>query len=266
MEMKSARKVLLIALALLAILPAGSFAADDKKIVIGVTPFPHAEIVKVAVPLLEKEGYTVDIKEFNDYVTPNIALNDGSLTANFFQHIPYLDDQVKNQNYDIVWVAKVHIEPLGIYSKKVKSVGEIPSGATIAVPNDPTNNARALRVLEKAGLIKVKPGELVTARDITDNPKNIKIVELEAAQLPRTLDDTTASVINTNFAVEAGLIPAKDAIAIEDKDSPYANILVVRKADVDKPAIKALAKALNSPEVKKYIEVELVPKGIVPAF
>jgi D-methionine transport system substrate-binding protein len=264
--MKAARKILFIALALLVVSPFASFAAEDKKIIIGVTPFPHAEIVKIAVPLLEKEGYSVEIKEFNDYVTPNIALNDGSLTANFFQHIPYLEDQKKNQKFDITWVAKVHIEPLGLYSKKVKSVGEIPNGATIAVPNDPTNNARALRLLEKIGLVKVKPGELVTKRDITENPKNIDVVELEAAQLPRTLEDTTASVINTNFAVEAGLIPAKDAIAIEDKDSPYANILVVRTGDVDKPAIKALAKALNSPEVKKFIDTELVPKGIVPAF
>ena len=264
--MQLIRRILFIALALLVFIPSGSQAADDKKIVIGVTPFPHGEIVKVAAPLLEKEGYAVEIKEFNDYVTPNIALNYGSLTANFFQHIPYLDDQVKNQKYDIAWVAKVHIEPLGIYSKKVKAVGDIPDGATVAVPNDPTNNARALRVLEKAGLIKVKPGELVTARDITDNPKNIKIVELEAAQLPRTLDDTSASVINTNFAVEAGLNPAKDAIAIEDKDSPYANVLVVRKADIEKPAIKALAKALNSPEVKNFIDTELTPKGIVAAF
>ncbi|MDR0649554.1 MAG: MetQ/NlpA family ABC transporter substrate-binding protein [Synergistaceae bacterium] len=264
--MQLIRRILFIALTLLVFIPSGSQAADDKKIVIGVTPFPHGEIVKVAVPLLEKEGYAVEIKEFNDYVTPNIALNDGSLTANFFQHIPYLDDQVKNQKYDIAWVAKVHIEPLGIYSKKVKAVGDIPDGATVAVPNDPTNNARALRVLEKAGLIKVKPGELVTARDITDNPKNIKIVELEAAQLPRTLDDTSASVINTNFAVEAGLNPAKDAIAIEDKDSPYANVLVVRKADIEKPAIKALAKALGSPEVKNFIDTELTPKGIVAAF
>jgi len=264
--MKTVKKLLFIALALLIVFPLGASAADDKKIIIGVSPFPHADIVKIAAPILEKEGYTVEIREFNDYVTPNIALNDGSLTANFFQHVPYLEDQVKNQKYNITWVAKVHIEPLGLYSKKVKSVGEIPSGASIAVPNDPTNNARALRVLEKAGLIKVKDGELVTARDITENPKNIKIVELEAAQLPRTLDDTTASIINTNYAVEAGLIPAKDAIAIEDKDSPYANVLAVRTADVDKPAIKALVKALNSPEVKSYIDTELVPKGIVPAF
>jgi D-methionine transport system substrate-binding protein len=264
--MKAVRKILFIALALLVIFPFSSFAADDKKIVIGASPFPHADILKIATPLLEKEGYTVEIKEFNDYVTTNIALNDGSLTANFFQHVPYLEDQKKNQKYDITWVAKVHIEPLGLYSKKVKSVGEIPNGATIAVPNDPTNNARGLRVLEKAGLIKVKAGELVTARDITSNPKNIKIVELEAAQLPRTLEDTTASIINTNYAVEAGLIPAKDAIAIEDKESPYANVLAVRTADANKPAIKALVKALNSPEVKKYINEELVPKGIVPAF
>jgi D-methionine transport system substrate-binding protein len=264
--MKGSWKILLTVFALLVICPFASFAADGEKIIIGVTPFPHAEIVKIAVPLLEKEGYTIEIKEFNDYVTPNIALNDGSLTANFFQHVPYFEDQKKNQKYDIAWVAKIHIEPMGLYSKKVKSVNEIQNGATVAVPNDPTNNARALRLLEKIGLIKVKEGELVTARDITSNPKNIKVVELEAAQLPRTLDDTTASVINTNFAVEAGLIPSKDAIEIEDKESPYANILVVRTADVDKPHIKALAKALNSPEVRKFIETELVPKGIVPAF
>jgi D-methionine transport system substrate-binding protein len=170
------------------------------------------------------------------------------------------------QKLDLVWVAKVHIEPLGLYSKKIKNIGELKDGDTVAVPNDPTNGARALRLLEKAGLIKVKEGDLVTARDITENTKNLKIIELEAAALPRTLDDTTASVINTNYAVEANLIPARDALIIEDKDSPYVNVLAVRKADTDKPEIKALVKAINSPEVKKFIEDELVPKGIVPAF
>ena len=260
-----AAKILAIAAALVATFALSAFAAETK-IVVGVTPFPHGEIIKVAAGLMEAEGYKVEIKEFNDYVTPNIALNDGSLTANFFQHIPYLDNMVNEQKLDLVWVAKVHIEPLGLYSKKIKALDEIKEGATIAIPNDPTNGARALRLLEKAGLVKVKEGDLVTARDITDNPKKLKIVELEAAQLPRTLDDTAASVINTNFAVEAGLIPAKDAIIIEDKDSPYANVLVVRAADRDKPEIRALVKAVNSAEMKKFIETELVPKGIVPAF
>ncbi|MDR1508877.1 MAG: MetQ/NlpA family ABC transporter substrate-binding protein [Synergistaceae bacterium] len=248
------------------ILAGAAFAADKTEIVIGVTPFPHAEIAKIASPLLEAEGYKLEIKEFNDYITPNIALSDGSLTANFFQHVPYLENMASEQKLDITWVAKVHIEPLGLYSKKIKSLDEIKEGASIAIPDDPTNGARALRLLEKAGLIKVKEGELITVRDVTDNPRGIKIVELEAASLPRTLDDTTASVINTNYAVEADLIPSRDAITIEDKDSPYANVVAVRAADVDKPEIKALVKAINSPEVKKFIEDELVPKGIVPAF
>jgi D-methionine transport system substrate-binding protein len=261
--MKAVR-IFALAAALAAVFAFSAFAADT--LVVGVTPFPHGEIIKVAADLLEKDGYKVEIKEFNDYVTPNIALNDGSLGANFFQHIPYLDNMVNEQKLDLVWVAKIHIEPLGLYSKKIKALGEIADGSTIAIPNDPTNGARALRLLEKAGLVKVKPGDLVTARDITENPKNLKIVELEAAQLPRTLDDTVASVINTNFAVEAGLIPANDAIVIEDKDSPYANVLVVRAADKDNPEIQALVKAVNSDEMKKFIETELVPKGIVPAF
>ena len=148
----------------------------------------------------------------------------------------------------------------------MKSVDEIKDGAQIAIPNDATNCARALRVLEKAGLIKVKEGELITAKDITDNPKKLKISEIDAAQLPRTLQDVTAAVINTNFAGEAGLNPAKDAIVIEDKDSPYANIIVVREADKDSDKAKALVKATQSPEVKAFIEKDLVPRGIVPAF
>ena len=257
-------KVLLVAIALVAISASAALAAD--KLIIGASPFPHAEILKVVAPLMEKEGFPIEIKEFNDYVTPNIALNDGSLAANYFQHIPYLENMIKEQKFDLAWVAKVHIEPIGLYSKKIKAVSEIEDGDTVAIPNDPTNCARALRLLEKAGLLKVKEGDLVTARDVTENPKKLKIVELEAAQLPRTLDDTAASVINTNFAVEAGLIPANDAIIIEGAESPYVNVLAVRAADVDKPEIKALVKAINSPEVKKFIETELVPKGIVPAF
>lgn len=264
--MKNLKIIVFLALILVVIQLSSAFAADNGKIVVGASPFPHAEILKVAAKQLEKEGYKLEIKEFNDYVTPNIALADGSLDANFFQHIPYLENMAKEQKLPLTWIAKVHIEPLGLYSKKIKKLGEIKKGATIAVPNDPTNGARALRLLEKNGLIKVKAGDLVTARDITENPRSLKIVELEAAQLPRTLDDTIASVINTNYAVEAGLIPAKDAIIVEDKDSPYVNVVAIRKDEVNKPSIKALAKAVNSPEVKQFIQTELVPKGIVPAF
>lgn len=258
------RTILALLIALTAF--AAPAAAANKTVVVGATPFPHSEILKAAKPVLEKEGYDLVIKEFTDYITPNVALADGSLGANFFQHVPYLDNMNKERKLGLIWVTKVHIEPLGLYSLKIKKLDEIKDGSQIAIPNDPTNGARALHLLEKAGLIKVKAGELVTAKDITDNPKKLRIRELDAAQLPRTLRDVTAAVINTNFAVEANLVPARDAIIIEGGDSPYANVIAVRAADKDKPEIKALVKAINSPEVKKYIEENLIPKGIVPAF
>ena len=286
------KKALAAVLAAVLLVPAIAFAADDKVIKVGVTPFPHKDIMEAARPLLEKEGYELKIVEFTDYVTPNtalaegaidanfFALAEGAIDANFFQHVPYFDNANKERGLKCVWVAKIHIEPMGLYSSKVKSVDEIEEGSQIAIPNDATNCARALRVLEKAGLIcaralrvlekagliKVKEGELITAKDITDNPKKLKISEIDAAQLPRTLQDVTAAVINTNFAGEAGLNPAKDAIVIEDKDSPYANIIVVREADKDSDKAKALVKATQSPEVKAFIEKDLVPRGIVPAF
>lgn len=258
-------KKLVLAFLLILALPFAALA-ENKTITIGVTPFPHKDIMLVVKDLLAKEGYDLEIKEFTDYVQPNMALADGNLDANFFQHIPYLENMNKEKDLKLTWVAKVHIEPLGLYSHKIKSLDELKDGDTISVPNDPTNCARALRLLEDHGLIKIKEGELVTAKDITDNPKNLKITEIEAAQLPRTLDDVTAAVINTNFAGEAGLIPSKDAIIMEGKDSPYANVIAVRESEKDSPAIKALAKAANSPEVKEYIVKELEPKGIVPAF
>lgn len=251
---------------LTALLISASPALAATTVTIGATPFPHKEILVVAKGLLEKEGINLVIREFTDYVTPNTALAEGSLDANFFQHIPYLENMNRERKLDLVWVAKVHIEPLGLYSKKIKKLSELKNGAQISIPNDPTNGARALRLLEKHGLIKVKPGELVTARDITDNPRKLRIRELDAAQLPRTLQDVTAAVINTNFAVEADMIPARDAIVIEGSDSPYVNVVAVRAADKDKPEIKALVKAVNSPEVKKFIQETLVPKGIVAAF
>ncbi len=258
-------KKLVLALLVILALPFAAFA-ENKTITIGVTPFPHKDIMMVVKGLLAKEGYNLEIKEFTDYVQPNMALAEKSLDANFFQHIPYLENMNKEKNLKLTWVAKVHIEPLGLYSKKIRTLAELKDGDVLAVPSDPTNCARALRLLEANGLIKVKEGELVTAKDIIENPKNLEIKEIEAAQLPRTLEDVTAAVINTNFAGEAGLIPSKDAIVIEGKDSPYANIIAVREDEKNSPAIKALAKAANSPEVKAYIVKELEPKGIVPAF
>ena len=257
-------KRLLLSLAMVLALAAPSFAAED--IVVGVTPFPHKDIMLAAKPLLAKEGYNLVIKEFTDYVQPNMALASKQLFANFFQHEPYLDNMNKEKKLDLVSIGKVHIEPLGVYSKKIKKLADLKKGNSISVPNDPTNEARALRLLEANGVITIKPGALVTVADITKNPLGLKFHELDAAQLPRTLDDVTASVINTNFAGEAGLVPARDALVMEDSESPYANIVVVRSEDKDSPKAKALMKAVQSPEVKAYIQKNLVERGIVPVF
>ena len=257
-------KRLLLSLAMVLALAAPSFAAED--IVVGVTPFPHKDIMLAAKPLLAKEGYNLVIKEFTDYVQPNMALASKQLFANFFQHEPYLDNMNKEKKLDLVSIGKVHIEPLGVYSKKIKKLADLKKGNSVSVPNDPTNEARALRLLEANGVIAIKPGALVTVADITKNPLGLKFHELDAAQLPRTLDDVTASVINTNFAGEAGLVPSRDALVMEGSESPYANIIVVRNDDKDSPKAKALMKAVQSPEVKEYIQKNLVERGIVPVF
>lgn len=243
-----------------------SGASNDKKeIIVGATPVPHKEILEIVKPILEKEGYKLTIKEFTDYVLPNTELNEGSLDANFFQHVPYLESSNKEKNLNLTYTVKVHIEPMGVYSKKIKNLSDLPNGATISVPNDTTNEARALRILEKNGVIKLKSGDLITAADITENPKKVKIKELDAQMLPTTLQDVDASVINSNYAMENNLNPTKDAIAIEDKDSPYANVLAVKKGDENKPYIQALSKALTSPEVKAFIEKKY-DGAVVPAF
>lgn len=244
----------------------GASPTEDKKIIkVGATPVPHAEILEFVKPLLAKEGYTLEIKEFNDYVLPNTALQDGEIDANFFQHVPYLQKMNQEKKLSLDYTVKVHLEPMGVYSSKIKDLKDLKDKAVIAIPNDPTNGARALRVLESAGLIKLKAGELVSKLDITENPKKIDIKELDAPQLPRTLTDVDAAVINTNFAVEAKLNPLKDALAIESKDSPYANVLAVRAADKEKASIKALSKVLTSPEVKQFIE-EKYNGNILPSF
>lgn len=258
-------KKIILALCFL-MLASGTAFANDKKIIVGATPFPHKEIILATKPLLEKEGYILEVKDFSDYFQPNVALAEGSLTANFFQHEPFLQNFNKEKKLNLVAVARVHIEPLGVYSRKIKSLDELKSGDIVAVPNDPTNGTRGLRLLEAQGLITLPDTELVAAKDIIENPKGLKIMELEAALLPRTMADVTAAVINTNFASEAGLYPTRDAIVMEPKDSPYTNVLVVRAEDKDKDSTKALVKAITSPEVKAFIETELAPKGIVPAF
>lgn len=247
----------------------GASKEDDKTITIGVTPVPHEEIMEYVKPKLEKEGYKVNIKEFTDYVTPNKALAEGSLDANYFQTIPYLNEQNSAKNLGLTYTAKVHLEPLGLYSKSIKNIEDLKDGATIAVPNDPSNEARALRLLETNGLIKVKDGELVTVKDITENNKNLKFKEVEAASIPRTLDDVDAAVINGNYAMDAGLSVKEDTLIVEDKDSeaakPYANVIAVREEDKDSQKIKDLTKALTSEDVRNFIN-EKYDGSVIPVF
>lgn len=234
---------------------------------VAATPVPHAEILAVVKPILEKERVDLEIVQMTDYVRPNLALDEKDVDANYMQHKPYLDDFVQKRGLKLTSIANVHVEPMGIYSKKITSLNDVGDGATVTIPNDATNGGRALLLLQKAGLLKLKDnaGVAATVNDIVDNPKNLKITALEAPQLPRTLNDATLAVINTNFAMEANLVPTKDALFIEQKDSPYANILVVRSGDENRPEIVKLKQALTSPEVKKFIE-EKYKGAIIPAF
>ena len=235
---------------------------------IGATPVPHAEMLENIKSDLKEKGINLEIVEFNDYVQPNIALNDKELDANFFQHEPYLKDFInEHKEMKLVNAAGVHVEPMGAYSKKIKNIEELADGAQISIPNDPTNGGRALLLLDKAGLLKLKEGvaESATVQDIAENPKNLVIQEVEAAQLPRTLDDVDLSIINTNFAMNAELNPVKDALFMEDKTSPYVNIVAVREGDENRAEIKELINALHSDKMKKFIE-EKYKGAIVPAF
>ena len=235
---------------------------------IGATPVPHAEMLEEIKSDLKEKNITLEIIEFNDYVQPNIALNDKELDANFFQHEPYLNDFInEHKEMKIKNAAGVHVEPMGAYSKKIKSVEELQDGARISIPNDPTNGGRALLLLQRENLLKLKDGvaETATVNDIVENPKNLVFNEVEAAQLPRTLDDVDLSIINTNFAMNADLNPVNDAIFMEDKTSPYVNIVVVRDGDENRAEIKELVNALHSDKMKKFIE-EKYKGAIVPAF
>jgi D-methionine transport system substrate-binding protein len=237
-----------------------SAASSDSSgpLVVAASPVPHAEILNyVKDNLAKKAGLDLEVKEFTDYVTPNTATEDGSVGANYFQNQPYLDDFNKKNGTHIVPVVTVHLEPLGLYSNKVKSADALKSGATIAVPNDSVNEARALKLLDANGIITLKDGvgNDATPADIAKNPKNLEFKELEAAQTPRSLDDVDAAVVNGNYAIEADLSPAKDALVLESaKDNPYGNFLAVKEGDEDDPRVKKLAELLTSAEVKKFIE------------
>ena len=238
-----------------------------KTIKVGVSPVPGGDLMKEIAPVLAKEGVKLESIEFSDYIQPNLALADGSLDANLFQHKPYMDDFAKEHNLKIESLVPVFIAPIGIYSKTLKTPTDIAEGGSVAIPNDPTNGSRALLLLEHAGLIKLAADApfLKSPADIVDNPKKLRFIEVEAAQLPRSLEDVALAVINCNFALGAGLNPIKDAIAIEAKDSPYANIVAVRTGEGTRPELQALKRALTSAEIKKFIE-EKYQGSLIPTF
>jgi D-methionine transport system substrate-binding protein len=234
---------------------------------IGVTAGPHAQIAEVAKKVAARDGLKLEIVEFQDYIQPNAALDAGDLQANSYQHLPFLQSQIQARGYKIVAVGDTVTFPMGFYSKKYKSLAELPDGAKVGIQNDPSNSGRALWLLQKYGLLKLKPdaGISATTLDIVDNPKHLQIVQIEAAQLPRSLDDLAASAINTNYAVQANLVPTRDAIAIEEAKSPYANLLAVRAQDRDKPWVRQLVRAFQSPEVKQFVQANF-NGSMVPAF
>ena len=227
---------------------------------VAASPTPHAEILNVAKDILAEQGITLEVVEFSDYVQPNLVTESGEVDANYFQHTPYLDSFNEENGTHLVSVGAIHYEPFGIYPGKSNDLANIADGATIAVPNDTTNEARALQLLAAQGLITVRDGAGLTAtvNDITENPHNLQIEEIEAAQLPRTVQDVDFAVINGNYAMEAGFSVGKDALATEDASSEaaqtYANVLVVKEGNENNPAIQALLKALQSDEVKNYID------------
>lgn len=222
---------------------------------VGTIAGPETELVQVAKEVAhERYGLTINIIEFSDYNLPNEALQDGSLDANVYQHLPYLQAAVKARGYNLEAIGKTFIYPTGIYSKTIESLKQLPDHALIALPNDPSNEARALLLLQKAGLITLKPTQTASLQDIATNPKQLQFKELDAAQLPRVLPDVAAAVINTSFAIPAGLTPTRDALFMEDKDSPYANLIVIRRDSDKKEQLALLVKALNSEEVKHKAE------------
>jgi D-methionine transport system substrate-binding protein len=257
-------KKFIIAAAIAAFAAGSAFAEDIK---VGVTPGEHAQIMEKVAEVAKTKGLNIEIVEFSDYVVPNQALADGDIQANSFQHQPYLDNQIADRKFDLVSIGTTITTPMGVYSKKVKSLDELKDGATVAIPNDPTNGGRALLVLASKGLIKFKenPGIKVTVADIVENPKNIEFAEIDAAQLPRSLEDVDAAVINTNYAMEAGLHPKTDAIAIEGEKSPYANVIVVRAADKDAPWAKTLVESYHDESIRKFIN-EQFKGALIPSW
>lgn len=231
-------------------------AAMAEDIKVGVSPGEHAEIMEEVAKVAEPMGLNIDVIEFSDYVVPNTALADGDLDANSFQHRPYLENQMKDRGFDLTEVATTITTPMGIYSDKLASVDDLEDGAQVAIPNDPTNGGRALLLLQDLGVITLAEGTglVPSPLDVQDNPKNLRFLELDAAQLPRALADADVAIINTNYALAAGLSPRNDSIAMEKAESPYVNIIVVQQGRQDEPWVKTLVEAYHSEEIKTFID------------
>lgn len=255
-------KRIVLALAALA-----AFSVQAQTLQVAATPVPHAEILEFVKPMLAGQGVNLQVRVFTDYVQPNTQVSEGRMDANFFQHQPYLDEFNKSKGTRLASVIGVHVEPFGVYSSKIKDIAELKDGAQVAIPNDVTNGGRALLLLQHAGVLTLKAEAGITAmpRDIAENPKKLRIRELEAATLPRVLNQVDAALINTNYALEAGLNPMQDALVIEGADSPYVNILVAREDNLDNEALQKLAQALRSEEVKNFI-LEKYQGAVVPVF
>ena len=262
--MKNFSKVLFVALLCTMVCFVGCTKDDSSVLKVGATPEPHAEMLKLVVDNLAEQGITLKVMEFTDYVTPNEALEGGQIDANFFQHLPYMESFNSERGYHIVNAGGIHIEPVALYSKKLSSLADIKNGATIAIPNDPTNEGRALLLLQSAGLIKLDENAGITAtpQNIVENPKNIKFHEIEAASLPRVLLDVDAAVINGNYAIPAGLRANSDGLVVEGADSPYVNVVAVKDGNENSDKITALVKALQSEEIAEFI-TERYPNGEV---
>jgi D-methionine transport system substrate-binding protein len=265
--MKKALQLLLLVACTMMLFGCQSTSDSSQVLRIGATPVPHVELLNQVKDVLKAQGIELEIVEFTDYVKPNLSLNDGEIDVNFFQHLPYLEDFNQERGLNLVSVAGIHVEPMGLYSDALTDFNDLPDGAIISIPNDAVNGGRALLLLQSAGLITLdqEAGLEATEVDIVENPKNIKIQAIEAAQLPRTLVDVDAAVINGNYAIDAGLNPIEDALLLEDGESPYVNILTTREDNADDPKVLALIKALQTEEIKSFIE-ETYDGAVVASF
>lgn len=267
--MVARRAILVLGLAAMVLAACGAKepkAGAANTLVVAATAVPHAEVLAFIKPKLAAEGVNLEIKVFNDYVQPNTQVAEKRIDVNYFQTLPYLEDFNREKGANLVTITGVHVEPIGAYSTKWKSIAEVPNGATVAIPNDASTEARSLLLLARNNVITLKnASDLSTLKDITSNPKNLKFKELEAPALPRILNQVDLAVINTNYALDAKLNPSKDALIAEDKTSPYVNYLVGRPDNKDDPRVQKLAAALTSPDVKAFLEKKYAG-AVVPAF